>query len=237
MSYRMHTRLRSVIVLAVFCLLAAIPAGAQTPAPPLPAPPQAPQDDPDSLPIPKFVVDARGVIPRFKQNTAIAEGLGVATENLPTRGLGYVVGAHWYPLRAGVVTFGIGAEWMDGRASRTLDPVPPATTPGPTVKARLSSFSPQFSFNFGKRNGWSYISGGIGRSTYTTELESDPLPDPESGTKTINYGGGARWFAKKHLAFAVDLRFYAINPQDVTAERPAVPRMTLMMLSAGVAFK
>ena len=30
--------------------------------------------------------------------------------------------------------------------------------------------------------------------------------------KTINYGGGARWFAKAHVAFSFDVRFYAINP-------------------------
>jgi hypothetical protein len=226
----MNTRALSLAAFAVVFTLCATQAFAQAPAPP-------PPDDPDTLPIPKFVVDARGVIPRFKQNTTIAEGLKVSTANLPTRGLGLVVGAHWYPLHAGVVTFGIGGEWMDGRASRTLDPTPPATEPSPTVKARLSAISPQVSLNFGKRNGWSYLSGGIGRSTYTTEREDAPLPDPESGSKTINYGGGARWFVKKHLAFAVDLRFYAINPQDATAERPAVPRMTLMMLSAGVAFR
>lgn len=232
----MRTRCLSVAALALLCTLVTTRAFAQAPTQP-PTPPPAVEDDPDSLPIPKFVVDARGVVPRFKQNTTISEGLGVSTANLPTRGLGYIVGAHWYPLRAGVVTFGIGAEWMDSRASRTLDPTPPSTTPSPTVNARLSAFSPQVSLNFGKQNGWSYFSGGMGRSTYTTEREDAPLPDPESGTKTINYGGGARWFAKKHLAFAVDLRFYAINPQDETAERPAVPRMTLMMLSAGVAFK
>lgn len=231
MNCRMHTRLRPVAALAILCLLTAVRASAQAPVPPVA------EDDPESQPIPRFVVDARGVVPRFKQDTTIAEGLGVSTANLPTRGLGLVVGAHWYPVRMGVVTLGIGGEWMSGRASRTLDPTPPATEPRPTVKARLSALSPQVSLNFGKRNGWSYLSGGMGRSTYTTEREDNPLPDPESGSKTINYGGGARWFAKPHLAFSVDLRFYAINPQDATAERPAVPRMTLMMLSAGVAFK
>ena len=225
----MNTRVLSLAALAVVFTLGATPAFAQAPAPPPP--------DPDALPIPKFVVDVRGVVPRFKQDTTIAEGLEVSTANLPTRGLGLVVGAHWYPFHVGVVTFGIGGEWMDGRGSRTLDPTPPETEPSPTVKAHLTSISPQVSLNFGKRNGWSYLSAGIGRSTYTTEREDAPLPDPESGTKTINYGGGARWFVKSHVAFAVDLRFYAINPQDATAERPAVPRMTLMMLSAGVAFR
>ena len=34
----------------------------------------------------------------------------------------------------------------------------------------------------------------------------------EEPLKTINYGGGARWFTKTHLAFSFDVRFYAINP-------------------------
>ena len=64
------------------------------------------------------------------------------------------------------------------------------------------------------------------------------FPDPSGGTKTINYGGGARWFAKKHLALSVDLRFYAINPHGgLRRSVPRVPRMTLMMLSAGASFK
>ncbi len=73
-----------------------------------------------------------------------------------------------------------------------------------TVNTRFSAVSPQISFNFGARDGWSYISGGIGRGTLTTQRVDEPLPDPESGTKTINYGGGARWFAKKHLAVTFD---------------------------------
>ena len=63
------------------------------------------------------------------------------------------------------------------------------------------------------------------------------MPNPESGAKTINYGGGARWFAKKHVAVAFDVRFYAIDPQEATATRPGYPRMTLMALSGGIAIR
>ena len=66
-----------------------------------------------------------------------------------------------------------------------------------------------------------------------SELAEQPLPDPESGTKTINYGGGARWFSKKHLAVTFDIRFYAVNPQLATATRPAYPRMTIMTWVGG----
>ena len=53
----------------------------------------------------------------------------------------------------------------------------------------------------------------------------------------INYGGGARWFTNRHTAVSLDLRFYAVNPQEATAARPAQPRMTILTFSAGVAFK
>ncbi len=229
MKPRMPTRVLPFAWLSVLCLFAGTSrAGAQT---------AAPMNDPDRLPIPRVAADVRGVLPRFKQNPVIAGGIGVTAENLPTHGLGLIVGAHWYPLRMGAITLGVGGEWLVARASRTLDPATAGGEPGPTVDARLSSISPQVSFNFGKQNGWSYVSGGIGRSSYTTERAEAPLPDQESGSKTINYGGGARWFAKPHVAVSVDLRFYAINPQEASALRPAVPRMTLVMISAGVSFK
>ena len=99
---------------------------------------------------------------------------------------------------------------------------------------RLTALSPQVSLNFGKRDGWSYLSGGIGWASLTTEFDDMPFEDPASRPRAINYGGGARWFAKKHLAFSLDLRFYAISPQEATVERPAVPRMTVMVFSAGI---
>ena len=36
----------------------------------------------------------------------------------------------------------------------------------------------------------------------------------------------------QHIAVSLDLRFYAVNPQDATAGRPAFPRMTILSLSA-----
>jgi hypothetical protein len=195
------------------------------------------QDGPDTQPIPRLAADARGAFAGFKQDAAIASGIAVTAPNLATRGFGVVFGAHVYPLRRGVVSLGVGGEMLLSRGSRTLEPATAGAPPGPTVRTRFSSLSPQVSFNFGKRNGWSYISGGIGRSTFTAERQDAPLPDAESGSKTINYGGGARWFVKEHLAFSVDLRFYAVNPAEAAGGRPARPRMTLMVFSAGASFK
>lgn len=195
-------------------------------------------------PIAPFVFDARGLLARFKGNSLIAETLDVAVDELPTRGLGLVVGAHVYPVRTGKFALGLGGEIvLRARGSSTLPPpvtVPPAVgeeTDGPRIVTRMTALSPQVSLNFGKRDGWSYLSGGIGRASLTTELEDSPLDAPESRPLTINYGGGARWFTKKHLAFSLDLRFYAIRAQDETLTRPAFPRMTVMVFSAGISLR
>jgi hypothetical protein len=196
------------------------------------------QDVPaEKLPIGRYVVDARLNFPKFKQDVAIATGIGVGVLNLPTRGFGVVAGAHWYPLRIGFMTLGVGGELVRARRSRTLNTGTEAAPVNVTTNTRFATLSPQISFNFGSRDGYSYVSGGIGRANFTAERADSPLPDPESGSKTINYGGGARWFAKKHLAVSVDVRFYAINPQLATALRPGYPRMTLMSMSGGIAIR
>jgi hypothetical protein len=99
------------------------------------------------------------------------------------------------------------------------------------------SASPQLSLNFGRENGWSYISGGVGVAGFTSEVVERPLADATARPRAINYGGGARWFTKKHLAVSVDLRFYAIDAQPPEIARPAFPAMRLMVISAGVAFR
>ena len=54
--------------------------------------------------------------------------------------------------------------------------------------------------------------------------------------ETINYGGGARWFIKAHLAFSFDVRFYAINPGSAYTFSQS-PRTTLLVVGAGVSVK
>lgn len=197
----------------------------------------AQETQPEDLPISRYVADVRFNFPKFKQDPNVASSIGVATENLPTRGFGLVVGAHVYPLRLGIVTIGLGGEISKATRGRTTNTGTDAAPVEVGVDTRFSAVSPQISFNFGARDGWSYISGGIGWSKFTTENRAHPLPDPESATKTINYGGGARWFAKKHLAFGFDVRFYAVNPQLATATRPAFPRMTLLSLCGGISVR
>jgi hypothetical protein len=142
---------------------------------------------------------------------------------------------HFYPLRWRAMTFGIGGEFTAGRSRQTpaagVEFVRPA-------EERFVSIAPQLSFNFGTGNGWSYISGGLGQSTWSIVPEGQEAFPPDSERlKTINYGGGARWFMKSHLAFSFDVRFYAINPGTPYFGFPGSPRTTLMVIGAGISVK
>jgi len=118
--------------------------------------------------------------------------------------------------------------------------VPPSTParPGRVVTEKLRSLNSQLSFNFGSGHGWSYISGGIGRSIWSVIAEGQPsLFVDEEPLKTINYGGGARWFFRRHLGFSFDVRFHAINPGTASGGYPPSPRTTFTVIGAGVSVK
>jgi hypothetical protein len=189
-----------------------------------------------SDPLEPFVVDARGTLARFKADPGVAASLDVPVTNLPTRGLGLTLGAHWYPIRGRLVSLGLGGEMLFARDSRTDDPEDEDTTASqrPVVTTRLSAFSPQVSLNFGKREGWSYVTVGIGRARLTSQRDDEPFSEAAARTRSLNYGGGARWFTGPRLAFAVDLRFYTVNAREATSGIPGYPKMRLMILSAGI---
>lgn len=183
-----------------------------------------------------FVVDLHATVPRFPQDLQLAQSRDMQLAELPGNGLGVLVGVHVYPLRWRAVTFGLGGEFATGRARQT--PAVAQTILRPATE-RLTTITPQVSFNFGTGNGWSYISGGLGRSTWAV------IPQGQEGfaadseqLKTISYGGGARWFMKTHLAFSFDARFYAINPgTPFVAGVLGSPRTTLIVIGAGVSVR
>ena len=192
-------------------------------------------------PVGPFVMDLRGIFARHKVEPDIAKGLDVENANLPVRSLGLVGGAHWYPWHASKVTLGIGGNVVLARGTRTLDVAAGTAAPaekGPTVRRHFTAFSPEISLNFGHRKGWSYISGGFfGRS----KLYLDRADAPATGVpsrKTLNYGGGARWFTTDHLAFSVDFRWYSVAEQPPTTTGVVFqPRTTLLVLSGGISIK
>ena len=220
----MHVRAFTASLAVVFVALS-VPAFAQDPPPP----------------IPWVVVDLHGTIPRFptdSQELVDSRNLKSLAQ-LPGSGLGVQIGLHIYPLHTRFVTVGLGGELAIGRSRQT----PPAGALGSDgnqllpAEERITSLSPQLSLNFGNGSGWSYLSGGLGQTTWF--LAADDLgeyPPNSDRLKTLNYGGGARWFIKPHVAFSLDVRFYVISP-GFAYIFPATPRTTLLVIGAGVSLK
>ena len=109
--------------------------------------------------------------------------------------------------------------------------------PPTIVNQRLFGLSGQLSLNFGYRNGWSYVTGGSGPLSFASYVsDTAPLEGPPK-QMTLNYGGGARWFAWRHIAFAVDIRFYQTRPEERTVFYPGRARSSLRVLSAGISIR
>jgi len=194
-----------------------------------------------------YAVDFHLSVPRFGDDPYVAASRGLAVAELPGTGLGVSAGAHVYLPRTGVVTFGIGGEVLIG-SSHFETPPPIVTTVGTTTTTTVSklrsvtqtfkTISPQISMNFGNGHGWSYLSGGIGRSVWSIVLDNGtPLPVDDEVLGTINYGGGARWFAKKHLAFSLDVRMYRIDASTAESLYPPSPQTLLLIISGGISVK
>ena len=205
------------------CLAIAVPARAQ-----------------QKEPVGPFVVDMRGAFARHKAEPSVANDLGVAAGNLPSRSIGLAGGAHVYPLRGRKITLGFGGNVVMARGSLALDVLGTAgkvTGKGPTVRRHFTTFSPEVSLNFGHRNGWSYISGGMfGRSKLYADLAATPAANAPY-RRTLNYGGGARWFTTDHVAFSADFRWYSVAEQPAGTGIVAQPRTTLLVLSGGISLK
>ncbi len=187
-------------------------------------------------PVSGLVVDLHGSVAIYDQPGQVTGPLGVTVESLPKRGLGARVGVHLYPARVGGVTLGLGAFGLWTRGAAT--PVNPEGQPtGPTGETTLMSLLPELSFNFGSRDGWSYVSAGLGGSIYRSRLRAAPEPSASPRVRTISFGGGARWFARPHLAFSFDLRWLALGAQAETRDTPARPKTTRFVASAGVSIR
>lgn len=187
--------------------------------------------------IPAFVVDLHANVVNFPDAAQLAQSRARAPSELPGFGMGGDAGVHVYPFKWRAITFGVGGQFTVSRARRT-PAAPGQSTMLRPVTERFTSLAPQLSFNFGSGNGWSYLSGGIAPATWSLVPDgSAPLPSDEERLKTINYGGGARWFAKPRLAFSFDVRFYAINPSAPNGPLPSSPRTTLLIIGAGISLK
>jgi hypothetical protein len=181
-----------------------------------------------------FAIDLHGSVPLFKRNEQLANSRGLLVSELPGRGTGIDAGAHLYLFTWKALTVGIGGQLMLGRSHAS----PSATSSLRPVTERFFAATPQLSLNFGDGDGWSYLSGGIGAATWSIVPDGAPAAAADQERlRTINYGGGARWFARPHLAFSVDVRFHQIDPGTPRAFRPGSPRTTFIAIGAGASVR
>ena len=168
----------------------------------------------------------------------------------PSRKLGLDAGGHVYLLRLGGATFGVGGTLLFAKGTSVApEPVstsataPPPVQTIPDVTTRLKSLAPQVSINFGHAQGWSYLSAGIG----TTRVESEAVipsrttvvftPRDSGWVKTVNFGGGARWFIKERFGVGFDVRWYNLSLVPPSATHPGAPRESLFTAGVGVTLK
>ena len=170
-----------------------------------------------------------------------------ADTGLPGRAWGGIVAGTVYPFRLGLVTFGVGASLTTARGkSESLTIVTGSgstevTTVTPSVRTGITNLAPQLSINFGHKLGWSYMSAGLGRSKVTSSVDAagatPGIVVPDSWNSALNFGGGARWFMKKHLGAGFDVRFVKLASRSETATLPAAKRTQMWTISAGISIQ
>jgi len=157
-------------------------------------------------PVSGYVIDVRGTTSGLPKESAFFPNIPVDSV-VPARAFGFDIGGHVYLFTLGPSRVGIGANYLHARG----------TAPG--VVANVSTLAPQVSFNFGSREGWSYLSAGAGRARMTTTVddEAGSLTSEFDGLNAVNYGGGARWFLRRHIAAGFDVRFHRISGPPTTS--------------------
>jgi len=186
-------------------------------------------------PLPTFEWDARGFTVFVGQDLTTATDLNLPQSDLPTRLWGLAFGGNLYPIREQSMAIGVGAEGLFGRGTAPI----PASTSGQTllVQTDISGFAGEISANFGHRNGWSYISGGAGPMRIDSFLGHAPLAQPPNKL-TIDFGGGARWFAYTHVAIGFDVRFYLSKAFDGSPPQfPGRGKRRILVVSGGFSIK
>ena len=195
-------------------------------------------------PIAPFVADVHVT----SSGLPVAEGwtpLVPTNTVLPSRGLGLEIGAHVNVLRARSFALGVGATWMTARGSSAPpDPEEGTTNPAtvPDVTTRVTSLAPQLSLNFGHSLGWSYLSAGLGRARVKSEaaLPSGTTtftPRDSDWVKTLNFGGGARWFINDHVGIGFDVRWHKLSVVPASSTHPGAGRASLLVAGAGLVLK
>lgn len=209
--------IRSVARAVVIALaVTATPVAAQTVSPPGP-----------------WIVDIRGATSGVPTDLSFYP-VGDATL-VPSRGFGLDVGGHIYLFTFGPSRVGVGANVVLLRSTSTEPAAGDGDGPGERLSLNMRTVAPQVSFNFGSRDGWSYLSAGLGVASITTRVEGASTSDRSSGQlRSINFGGGARWFLTDRVAFSFDVRAHRLAAAG--GERPT-PGVNAVAVSAGLSVR
>jgi hypothetical protein len=215
-----------------------------------------------------WALDLRAVSSPVPEDPAFYPRLHTSAE-IPTRGLGLEIGGHVYLLNLGASRLGVGASVFSVRS--VTRPVAPTSSSGSggggattatavqDLQIDLRTIAPQISFNFGTRDGWSYLSAGAGRTDVVTKTAGAIVGRRQSErTNALNVGGGARWFLKSHLGVGFDIRLHMVSagtagpieetpppgtippttPPSTSPVTPtATPGKTMLTISGGFSFK
>lgn len=189
--------------------------------------PAAAQPSPDPGP---WVLDVRAVTSSVPTDLTLYATPTAAV--VPARGFGLDLGGHVYLFNFGPARVGVGANIVMVRSTAREEPTDADANTGQQLTLNLRMIAPQLSVNFGSRDGWSYLSAGIGTASLTTRVEGEGVGERESGqVRSVNFGGGARWFITERVAFAFDLRAHRIAAGDET------PRTSTFAVGAGLSIR
>ena len=234
--------LRAGAVVLLATIVAASPAAAQAPGRPGP-----------------WSLDVRGVSSPVPDDPTFYPRLD-ASALVPDRGFGLEAGAHVYLFNLGPARLGVGAALFAVRAITEPPPAPPppagtVARPGQRVQVDQRLLTPQVSFNFGTRDGWSYLSAGAGRTEVVAKTAGAITGRRGSQSlSTLNVGGGARWFLRSHFGVGFDIRVHLVGsgtagaieetpltPPPATPAPPVAPTTTpslrMVTISGGFSFK
>ena len=214
----LRTALAGLVALAV----TAAPAAGQAASPPGP-----------------WIVDIRGITSSVPTDLSFYPAQSAAF--VPSRGFGLDLGGHVYVMTVGPARLGLGANVVLLRSTAT-EPVAPADAdgdddvlPAQRLTLNLRTVAPQVSFNFGSRDGWSYLSAGMGIGSVATRVEGATTAERRSGRlRSINFGGGARWFLNPRMAIGFDIRAHSLAAAG--GESPT-PRVRAVAVSAGLSLR
>ena len=151
----------------------------------------------EPAPIPLFVVDLHGTTTAFPDDPQLAASRGLAQAELPGRGFGGDVAVHVFPFRYRAVTFGLGGRLTSIRLQRksgcavgTVDSAAGNRAIHVSRAAALVQLRHGVRVELLERRHRRVRRGRCRRWPPAGGAGQERL-------KTIDYGGGARWFASR----------------------------------------